>query len=375
FILNFMLIDCDKVILLSDGSKYYGFGKGYNHIMSGELCFNTSLTGYQHTISDPSYANQIIVFANTHIGNIGANNFDYEREFIGLKGIVVCCDPITGHHHECNEDFEKFLIRNKIPLVYGIDTRGLIRKLVKNGVQKAVIANIDDNQTKIEKYLEETPSMNGMEIARSISLKELPNKYTNFSKEKSNKKRIALIDFGTKYSIIDNLENIGCEVVILGAQSDFANTINENYFDGVVLSNGPGDPLATAEYTTPQILSLIAMNIPIFAICLGHQLLAISLGMKTIKMHTGHRGTNHPVYSIKRDLVEITSQNHGFVVDSAVVPDNVEITHYSLFDNTIEGIKLKNKPVSSVQYHPEAGAGTNDSIYLFNDFLYEISNR
>ncbi len=370
-------------LVLSCGTVYYGKGIGAKKTVLGEICFNTGMTGYQETITDPSYAGQIITFTFPHIGNVGANNLDNESEVPHASGIIIREEITNSSNYRSESHLNNWLIKNNITGISGVDTRALTRHIRKNGAQNAVICyssskeklDFDKLYAKVKAY----PSLEGMELADKVSDKQSKNwktttwyPATNSYGENNNPEfNIVAVDYGAKYNIFRNLAGYGANVHVVPAKTSAKEILSYNP-DGIFLSNGPGDPAATALYSTEILQELISKNIPIFGICLGHQLLAIASGCTTYKLHQGHRGANHPVQNLANGRVEITSQNHGFAVKNENLPANVEITHLSLFDNTVEGFKLKDKPVFSVQYHPESSPGPHDSVYLFEQFVEMI---
>ncbi|MEI7668781.1 MAG: glutamine-hydrolyzing carbamoyl-phosphate synthase small subunit [Pseudomonadota bacterium] len=360
----------NAALLLADGTVFFGNSFGAENPVYGEICFNTAMTGYQEVLTDPSYNGQIITFTFPHIGNVGCNNEDIETNIAeGAAGLVVR-EPITNpSNFRSQQHFDVWLKEHKISGISGIDTRALTRYIRKNGAQNAVITK-SDNLKQAQAELLKMPSLKGRELAKSVSTKNIYEwnepRFSEVSKTLS--KHVVAIDYGEKLNILRCLVSEGCKVTVVPSQTS-AQEILALKPDGVFLSNGPGDPAATGEYAVPVIRNLIDSGLPIFGICLGHQMLALALGGKTEKMQQGHRGANHPVKNLKTGLVEITSQNHGFVVVEDSLPDTVEITHRSLFDNSVEGIKLKDKPVFSVQHHPESSPGPHDSIYLFREFM------
>ncbi|GFR14532.1 carbamoyl-phosphate synthase small chain [Trichonephila clavata] len=321
------------------------------------------MTGYQHTITDPSFADQIITFTFPHIGNIGINHKDNEGEKIFASGVVMR-ELSSMSHPSSYISLNDWLEKNNVIGISGVNTRALTRHLREHGSQNGMICS--SSKAHALDKLKEYKSVNGMEITNKVSL------HSNFKSDLNAKYRVVIVDFGVKISIVSRLIELGCTVELIRPSTDFAQKVLSMNPDGIVLSNGPGDPQEIGESVVSEIDIIIKSKIPIFGICMGHQLLAITLGAKTIKMDIGHRGSNHPVYDVISGKVEITSQNHGFVVDSASLPSNVEITHISLFDNSVEGIMMKDYSVFSVQYHPEEAPGTHDSHYLFRRFIDNI---
>ncbi len=371
----------NAALVFADGSCLHGYGVGKKGLSKGEICFNTSITGYQEILTDPSYCGQIITFTFPHIGNVGVNQEDIEGNSIRACGVIIR-EPITNPaNYRSQDNFNSWLEKNNLTGISGIDTR-LITKLIRaNGAKTVAIIyqdNIDEKLIKnIAAEIKKTPDLKGVELASVASENkqyEWPsegkwqqenNAYNQVLKKKF---KVVAIDYGAKLNILRCLTEIGCDVKILGAKANFKEIMAHNP-DGVFLSNGPGDPAESGKYAIPMIQEILKNKIPLFGICLGHQLLALAVGAKTSKMHQGHRGANHPVQNLKNKKVEITSQNHGFCVDSNSLPKNAEVTHISLFDNTIEGIKIKDAPAFSVQYHPESSPGPDDSFYLFEQFI------
>lgn len=371
-------IDC--VICFADGDVFYGKGVGCKGSVVGEICFNTSITGYQEILTDPSYCGQIITFTFPHIGNIGCNKNDKESSHPKCNGLVIKEDITEDSNYRSQGSFSKWLIDNNLTGICAVDTRQIVRKIRKDGAQNAIIyyaenGNIIDVK-KLVSQIKGLPDLNNIDLASKVSrVKSSKFDGTIFDVVKNDYKskvdksfKVVVIDYGVKENILRELSNSGLEVIVVSALSSFNDLIKHNP-DGFFLSNGPADPKATAVYAVPVIKEILRRRIPVFGICMGHQLLSIAAGLKTIKMTQGHRGGNHPVHNLKKGLVEITSQNHGFCVDSKNIPENVEVTHVSIFDGTIEGVRLKDRPAFSVQYHPESSPGPNDSKYLFQEFI------
>ena len=370
------------ILILENKTIFKGFGLGYKGEATGEICFNTSLTGYQEIISDPSYAGQIINFTFPHIGNVGANNEDIESDKVWTRGVIFNSEITNPSNYRSLKHLDDWLNRNKIVGITGLDTRSLTNFIRDKGAPKGTISNNKVGKFNIKKLIKKTtawPGLNGMDLAKEVSTKKnytwkglkTWNKEEGYKKNNKKKYRVIAIDYGIKKNILRYFSNFDCEVKVVSCKEKAENLLKLKPH-GIFLSNGPGDPAATGKYAIPTVQKLIKSNIPVFGICLGHQILALALNAKTKKMKLGHRGANHPVKNLISKKVEITSQNHGFEVVKESLPKNVEITHRSLFDNCIEGIKLKNKPVFSVQYHPESNPGPQDSHYLFNDFISEI---
>jgi len=373
------------VLVLENKTIFKGIGIGYQGMATGEVCFNTSLTGYQEIISDPSYAGQIINFTFPHIGNVGTNNEDHESDKIWTKGVIFNSEITNPSNYRSLRNLDIWLKKNKIVGITGLDTRSLTNFIRDEGAPKGTISNNNKGIFNLKKLTNSSikwPGLNGLDLAKIVTTKK---KYTwkgfktwkkerGFEKNKKKKYKIIAIDYGIKKNILRYFSNFNCQVIVVPCNLESEDIIKLKP-DGIFLSNGPGDPAATGKYAIKIIQKLIKTNIPIFGICLGHQLLALALKAKTKKMKLGHRGANHPVKNLINSKVEITSQNHGFEVVKESLPKNVEMTHKSLFDNSVEGIKLKNKPVFSVQYHPESNPGPQDSHYLFNQFINEVKKN
>ena len=370
------------ILILENKTIFKGFGLGYKGEATGEICFNTSLTGYQEIISDPSYAGQIINFTFPHIGNVGANNEDIESDKVWTRGVIFNSEITNPSNYRSLKHLDDWLNRNKIVGITGLDTRSLTNFIRDKGAPKGTISNNKLGKFNIKKLIKKTtawPGLNGMDLAKDVSTRKnytwkglkTWKKEEGYKKNNKKKYRVIAIDYGIKKNILRYFSNFDCEVKVVSCKESAENLLKLKPH-GIFLSNGPGDPAATGKYAIPTVQKLIKSNLPVFGICLGHQILALALNAKTKKMKLGHRGANHPVKNLISKKVEITSQNHGFEVVKESLPKNVEITHRSLFDNCIEGIKLKNKPVFSVQYHPESNPGPQDSHYLFNDFIKEI---
>ena len=373
------------ILVLENGQVFKGIGLGYEGLATGEVCFNTSITGYQEIISDPSYSGQIINFTFPHIGNVGTNKEDHESDKIWTKGVIFNAEITNPSNYRALKNLDIWLKKNKIVGLTGVDTRNITNFIRDKGAPKGTIETNRNGKFNIKKLLNKSirwHGLNGLDLAKNVSTKSKYNwnnlktwkKGIGFEKSKKNIFNIVAIDYGIKKNILRYLSNHNCKITVVPCDTTADNIFKLNP-DGVFLSNGPGDPAATGKYAVKIIQKIINLNIPIFGICLGHQLLALALNAKTKKMKLGHRGANHPVKNLLTDKVEITSQNHGFEVVKSSLPKNVMITHKSLFDNSIEGIRLKNKPAFSVQYHPEANPGPQDSQYLFDQFIKEIKQN
>ncbi|MBO82369.1 glutamine-hydrolyzing carbamoyl-phosphate synthase small subunit [Citromicrobium bathyomarinum] len=372
------------LLLLADGTALWGIGCGAEGSAVGEVCFNTSMTGYQEVMTDPSYAGQIVTFTFPHIGNVGANPEDIESKVESALGCVMREVPTGPSNFRSEVDLDTWLKdEGKIGLA-GVDTRALTRLIRLNGAPNAVIAHSADGVFDLDALLQkarEWPGLEGMDLARRVSRKahegwrggawELGKGYGEGGAEKPH---VVAIDFGAKDNIFRQLVRAGARVTVVPAETSLEDVLAHEP-DGVFLSNGPGDPAATGAYAVPVIQGLLERDIPIFGICLGHQLLGLAAGAKTSKMFQGHRGANHPVQRVgegwgdQAGLVEITSMNHGFAVDGDTLPPSVEQTHVSLFDGTNCGIAITGKRAFGVQYHPEASPGPQDSFYLFEKFV------
>ena len=376
----------DTGILVPENKKVFkGIGIGYQGEATGEVCFNTSLTGYQEIISDPSYAGQIINFTFPHIGNVGTNQEDFESDKIWTKGVIFNSEITSPSNYRSFQHLDAWLKKNKIVGITGLDTRSLTNFIRDKGAPKGTIAHSKKSKFSISKLINSTIKWSGL---KNLDLAEKVTTQKNYiwkglrtwKKEfgyKINKKssfHVVAIDYGIKKNILRYFSDFNCKVTVVPCKTS-ADKILALKPNGIFLSNGPGDPAATGKYAIRIIRDLINKNLPLFGICLGHQILALALGGKTQKMRLGHRGANHPVKNLINDNVEITSQNHGFEVVKENLPKIIEVTHKSLFDNSIEGIKLKNKPVFSVQYHPESNPGPQDSVYLFQEFINNMKQN
>ena len=370
------------VLVLENKFVFKGIGIGYQGASTGEVCFNTSLTGYQEIISDPSYAEQIINFTFPHIGNVGTNKEDHESDKIWTKGVIFNSEITNPSNYRSLKNLDGWLKKHKIVGITGLDTRSLTNLIRDKGAPKGTICNNKKGNFNLKKLINSSvkwSGLNGLDLAQTVTTKKKYvwqgfktwKKEKGFEKNKKKTHKIIAIDYGIKKNILRYFSNFNCEVIVVHCNLQ-AKEIIKLKPDGIFLSNGPGDPEATGRYAINIIQKLMKTSIPIFGICLGHQLLALALKAKTKKMKLGHRGANHPVKNLINNKVEITSQNHGFEIVKESLPKNVEVTHKSLFDNCIEGIKLKNKPVFSVQYHPESNPGPQDSHYLFKQFINEV---
>lgn len=361
----------DAVLLLSDGTKFYGKSTGVEGIIGGEIAFNTGMTGYQEIFTDPSYLGQILVTSTSHIGNYGMHATEIESEGIKIAGLV-CKKFSDGFSRPAGEEsiYDHFQKQNLIGIC-DLDTRAIVRHIRNAGAMNAIICTkpgLSDEELQAE--LDKVPSMEGLELSSRVSTKEM------YSIEAPNAKhKVAVLDYGVKKNILRCLNERGISTDVYPYDAKASDILSKGY-DGIMLSNGPGDPEAMPN-EIEQIKEFVASGKPIFGICLGHQLLALSQGLKTEKMFNGHRGINHPIKNLLSGKCEVVSQNHGFVVSKESVEANneVELTHIHLNDDTVAGISLKNKDVFSVQYHPEASPGPHDSRYLFDQFLENLNKN
>jgi carbamoyl-phosphate synthase small subunit len=373
------------ILVLEDKTIFKGFGIGYQGTATGEVCFNTSITGYQEIISDPSYASQIINFTFPHIGNVGTNKEDLESDKVWTKGVIFNSEITSPSNYRSLVNLDLWLKKNKIVGITGFDTRGLTNAIRDKGAPKGTISFSKKNNFNISKLTNTTSKWSGLknlDLAEQVTTKKnyiwsgfrTWKKETGYLKNKKHSSHVVAIDYGIKKNILRYFSDLNCKVTVVSCKTS-AKDILKLKPNGIFLSNGPGDPAATGKYAIEIIKELIKNNLPIFGICLGHQILALALGAKTKKMKLGHRGANHPVKNLIKDNVEITSQNHGFEIVRESLPKNIEVTHKSLFDNCIEGIRLKNKPIFSVQYHPESNPGPQDSVYLFKEFINNMKKN
>jgi len=373
------------ILVLENKKVFKGIGIGYEGVATGEVCFNTSLTGYQEIISDPSYAGQIINFTFPHIGNVGTNHEDHESDKIWTRGVIFNSEITNPSNYRSFLHLDYWLKKNKIIGITGLDTRNLTNFIRDKGAPKGTICYSNKGKFSIKKLTNTTIKWSGLknlDLAKVVSTRKnyiwkglkTWKKETGFEKNKKKSFHVVAIDYGIKKNILRYFSNFNCKITVVPCKTS-AEKILSLKPNGIFLSNGPGDPAATGKYAINIIKDLIKKNLPIFGICLGHQILALALGGKTKKMKLGHRGANHPVKNLIHDNVEITSQNHGFEVVKETLPKSIEVTHKSLFDGSIEGIRLKNKPVFSVQYHPESNPGPQDSVYLFQEFIHNIKRN
>lgn len=374
----------NAALVLADGTVFSGLGIGAEGLSGGEVCFNTSMSGYQEVMTDPSYAGQIVTFTFPHIGNVGANEDDDEAQHPFARGLILRADITNPSNHRSRLSFNDWLKERGLTGICGVDTRALTLHLRDKGSQNGIIRHLPHG-TKLDiedlkAQARALPDMNGLDIARMVSTKA---PYTwdqtawqsgGYGRMSTPRAHVVVIDYGVKRNILRCLASQGFKLTVVPCDTTSAQILALKP-DGVFLSNGPGDPAATGVYAVPVIKDLVESGLPVFGICLGHQMLAIALGGKTGKLPFGHRGANHPVKDLETGRVEITSQNHGFHVLPETLPATAAATHVSLFDGTNEGLKLRGRPVFSVQYHPEASPGPHDSHPLFNRFAALIDER
>jgi len=370
--------------VLADGTVFEGQGFGSPGQAIGEVCFNTAMTGYQEILSDPSYAAQIVCFTFPHIGNVGTNAEDVETLTPAARGLIVKAAVTEPSNYRNAQHLDIWLKRNRIVALGGIDTRALTRRIRENGMPNGIIAHNpagDFDFDSLRKQARDWSGLEGMDLAKDVTSRQVwtleegrwdwGKGYTTAASTRFN---VVVIDYGVKRNILRSLNSIGAKLTIVPASTSYED-IARLKPDGIVLSNGPGDPAATGTYAGPVIRKLVDSGLPVFGICLGHQMLALALGAKTRKMHQGHHGANHPVKDLSTGKVEIVSMNHGFTVDTTTLPTGVKETHISLFDNSNCGLELEGRPVFSVQYHPEASPGPHDSQYLFDRFARAMEQR
>ncbi|MDE1172621.1 MAG: glutamine-hydrolyzing carbamoyl-phosphate synthase small subunit [Parvibaculaceae bacterium] len=370
------------LLVLKDGTVLEGHGIGATGAATGEVCFNTAITGYQEILTDPSYAGQIVTFTFPHIGNVGTNDDDIETTNLaslsGVRGCVIRADITQPANYRAREHLDRWLKARNIIGLSGLDTRALTRLIREKGMPDGIIAHDPDGNFDIPALLEQArawPGLLGLDLAKDVTCGQsyrwdetawVWNE--GYGRLDAPKYHVVAIDYGIKRNILRCLASVGVRVTVVPATATAEDVLAMNP-DGVFLSNGPGDPAATGAYAVPEIRKIVDSGKPVFGICLGHQMLALALGATTEKMHQGHHGANHPVKDYTTGKVEITSMNHGFTVARESLPATVEETHVSLFDGTNCGLRLKDRPVFSVQYHPEASPGPQDSHYLFERFV------
>ena len=359
----------DAILLLEDGNVFYGKAFGKSGTTSGEICFNTGMTGYQEVFTDPSYTGQILIMNNVHIGNYGVRDTDVESNSIKIKALISRNLENNFSRYLANDSLDNFLIKNNITAIDNVDTRALVTHIRATGAMNCIISSEIFDIEELKKLLLECPNMDGLELSSTVSTE---NEYELGDPAASIK--VSVLDLGVKKNILNCLVERGVHVRVHPAKTSLAR-LKEFNPNGYFISNGPGDP-SSMPYAIDTVKGILAENKPLFGICLGHQLLALANGITTYKMHHGHRGLNHPVKNLITGICEITTQNHGFGVDAKAVLNNanIEVTHINLNDDSIEGIRLKDKPAFSVQYHPEATPGPHDSRYLFDDFVKLMQN-
>ena len=371
-------------LALADGSLFYGVGFGATGQTVAELCFNTAMTGYQEIMTDPSYAGQVVTFTFPHVGNVGTNPEDDETGDPVAAGMVVKWMPTDPSNWRNVQHLSDWLAARGRIAIGGVDTRRLTRAIRQQGAPHVALAHAPDGNFDIEALIAAArgfAGLEGMDLAKDVTCAQSyrwdemrwawPEGY---SQQTAPQHKVVAVDYGAKRNILRCLASAGCDVTVLPASATAEDVLAHNP-DGVFLSNGPGDPAATGAYAVPMIRDVLARDLPVFGICLGHQMLALALGAKTVKMNHGHHGANHPVKDLETGKVEITSMNHGFAVDAQSLPDGVIETHTSLFDGSNCGIRMADKPVYSVQYHPEASPGPQDSYYLFERFAAAMRAR
>ena len=367
-------------LALADGTVFRGRGLGARGEAVGEICFNTAMSGYQEILTDPSYAGQIITFTFPHIGNVGTNEDDLESGTPAALGLVLRADVTEPSNWRAVQHLERWLERRGLIGIAGVDTRRLTRLLRSAGAQDGALVHTSEPEAIDEAGLIARacawPGLEGMDLAKEVSCRQVYDwsetawdfEQGGYGTLDAPRHRVVAVDYGAKRNILRSLAQAGCRVTVVPATAD-AESILAHEPDGIFLSNGPGDPAATGDYAVPVIRKLMASGLPIFGICLGHQLLALALGAETRKMSFGHRGANHPVKELATGRVEITSQNHGFEVTADSLPAGVTATHVSLFDSSLEGLAVDDRPIFSVQYHPEASPGPQDAQHLFARFV------
>ncbi len=372
-------------LALADGTLFFGRGFGATGERTAELCFNTAMTGYQEIMTDPSYAGQVVTFTFPHIGNVGVNAEDDEANDPVAEGMVVKWDPTEPSNWRAAGDLSDWLARRGRIGIGGVDTRRLTRAIRQQGAPHIALAHDPDGAFDIDALVKAARAFSGLEgrdLAREVTCAQSyrwdETRWAwpeGFGRQQAPSHRVVALDYGAKRNILRCLASAGCDVTVLPATATAADVLAQNP-DGLFLSNGPGDPAATGDYAVPMIRDVLdTTDLPVFGICLGHQMLALALGAETIKMNHGHHGANHPVKDLETGKVEITSMNHGFTVDSQSLPPGVVETHVSLFDGSNCGLRMADRPVFSVQYHPEASPGPQDSYYLFERFAAAMERR
>jgi carbamoyl-phosphate synthase small subunit len=374
-------IPATGALVLADGTVFMGEGLGAVGAADGEVCFNTSMTGYQEILTDPSYAAQIVAFTFPHIGNVGTNNEDIEQSSpaaaAAARGAIFRARPTMPSNYRAEDDLNSWLKKRGVIALAGLDTRALTKRIREQGMPNGVIAHAPDGKFDIgalHKRAKAWPGLEGLDLAKEVTTAQSyivsegrwrwPD---GVSEVKKPRFTVVVIDYGVKRNILRALGDIAAKVIVLPATATLEDAMAHKP-DGILLSNGPGDPAATGKYAAPQIKKMVDSGTPVMGVCLGHQMLGLALGAKTMKMAQGHHGANHPVKDKSTGKVEIVSMNHGFAIDPSTLPKGVKETHVSLFDGSNCGIELEGKPVFSVQYHPEASPGPQDSHYLFERF-------
>ena len=370
--------DSNAALILASGEVFWGQGAGFPGAVTGEVCFNTSLTGYQEILTDPSYAGQLITFTFPHIGNVGTTPEDMEAVGPAARGCVLSASITNAANWRAAQNLDSWLKKHSISAITGIDTRRLTRLIRDGGAPNGTLVfspNADLDVVAALTSAKAWPGLTGMDLAKEVTTQHTytwdETEWTlnsGFGRQEEAKYHVVAVDFGAKRNILRCLASLGCRITVVTANVS-AEEVLAYKPDGVFLSNGPGDPEATGQYAVSMVRGILESGVPVFGICLGHQILSLALGAKTKKMFNGHRGGNQPVKDLTTGQVEITSQNHGFVVDRDSLPEGVSETHVSLFDGSNEGLRVDGKPVFSVQYHPEASPGPQDSHYLFKRFV------
>jgi len=355
------------VLILEDGTIFYGKCSGKEGTGSGEICFNTGMTGYQEVFTDPSYFGQVVVTTNVHIGNYGYKLSEKESGSMKISGLICKDFNLNNSRYASDGNIKEYFEKENVIVISDIDTRSLVSYIRDKGVMNVLISSEIDDIESLKKKLTQVPSMKGLELSSFVTTKNIYE-----IGKKSSKYKIAVLDLGVKSNIIRCLEKVGFYIKVFPMSSKLEDIMSWNP-GGIFLSNGPGDP-ASMLTTIEKVKKMIDSNIPIFGICLGHQIIALASGLETYKMHNGHRGINHPVINLETKKCEVTSQNHGFSIKESSIEKNknIVITHRNLNDNTIEGLKFTNKPCFSVQFHPESSPGPHDSRYLFDNFLNNV---